>query len=585
MEGGSVQTVLKTINSSSPKPVILNPASNFVVATYWWGRGNMNKNLQRPCPEEITDPIKEEMEEELAEEDPDFKVIYEKLASLNSIKNKRQLTKSEKDQRAAAVKAAADYTTPYFLRDDVKKQIAIRYEAILDKIKKRPGYKPMDKMENMIEKWKATCTKAKCNYIVHELSVERDDYQNAINGKAAFILKCLDACPGRGVLYIDGDMYINKYPGIFDMPNVDFMGRGWNADPRSANTKYKTDVCFDPYVFETSGGTLFFGNTPMGRDLLHKWSNAMADPVNKGKAEDRVISMIVTDTGFVKKGNIVQLPIEYLWLTDKYEGFDKKDASRSRAFIEHPACLTGEERASEQGAASNRTPNGYKEKIEDIIECTKRGGVFYEYVFFPKKKMVNAFGDYLTYMRRARNFETRRPLFNIVPFESKYGKYNLVAAKNAKNMPKVQGKGVAKLPLNPPIPHILAHLRAGNDVQIGNISPAPNAEFTATNRNKSRGAHVKIVVDVTRPMYISASNPIIQHLLRMCKTLEDINVHLTESYVFASRIRWSETGGKVSTRKTIRNRVSKAIETVRKFASVHSQQKRKTRRKTSKRKN
>ena len=568
MEGGSVQTVLQSINGSSPKPVILNPASNFVVATYWWGRGNMNKNLQRPCPEELLDPIKEIMEEELAEEDSEFNAIYSKLASLNATKSKRQLTKGEKDERASAVKAATAYTTPYFARPDIKAQLATRYEAALENVKKKKGYKPMDKMENMIDVWKKTCEKAKCNYIVHELSVERDDYQNAINGKAAFILKCLDACPGKGILYIDGDMYINKYPAIFDTPNVDFMGRGWNADPRSANTKYKTDVCFDPYVFETSGGTLFFGNTPMGRDLLQKWSNAMANPINKGKAEDRVISMIVTATGFVKKANIIQLPIEYLWLTDKYENFDKKDAKRSHAFIEHPACLTGEERATEQGAASNRTPIGYTSKIEDIIECTKRGGIFYEYIFFPTKKIVSGFSDYLNYLKRARNFETRRPLFKIVPFVNKYGKYNSIASKNGKSIPKITGQGVANLPLNAPIPQILAYLRAGRDVRIGNGKQAKNAEFTVVNRNKSNNPHVQITIDVTQPMYISASNVIIQHLLRMCRTLQDINIHLIESYVFVSRIRWAETGK--SKTKTLRRNVSKVIETVRKFASLHS---------------
>ena len=34
------------------KPNIINPKSNFVVITYWWGRGNLNKNTQRPCPED-----------------------------------------------------------------------------------------------------------------------------------------------------------------------------------------------------------------------------------------------------------------------------------------------------------------------------------------------------------------------------------------------------------------------------------------------------------------------------------------------------------------------------------------------------
>lgn len=31
------------------KPEIINPESNFVVVTYWWGRGRDNANIARPC--------------------------------------------------------------------------------------------------------------------------------------------------------------------------------------------------------------------------------------------------------------------------------------------------------------------------------------------------------------------------------------------------------------------------------------------------------------------------------------------------------------------------------------------------------
>jgi len=47
------------------EPVILNPKSNFVVVTYWWGRGNFNKNTQRPCPEELS-----EMEKQILKRQP-----------------------------------------------------------------------------------------------------------------------------------------------------------------------------------------------------------------------------------------------------------------------------------------------------------------------------------------------------------------------------------------------------------------------------------------------------------------------------------------------------------------------------------
>ena len=37
------------INGDSSKPKIVNEKSNFVVVTYWWGRGVLNRNTARPC--------------------------------------------------------------------------------------------------------------------------------------------------------------------------------------------------------------------------------------------------------------------------------------------------------------------------------------------------------------------------------------------------------------------------------------------------------------------------------------------------------------------------------------------------------
>ena len=39
----------KIIERTSAAPTIINDSSRFVVVTYWWGRGNMNKNVARPC--------------------------------------------------------------------------------------------------------------------------------------------------------------------------------------------------------------------------------------------------------------------------------------------------------------------------------------------------------------------------------------------------------------------------------------------------------------------------------------------------------------------------------------------------------
>ena len=48
--GGQTQPVMDypaIIKAHELKMVINNPASKFVVVTYWWGRGNLNKNYLR----------------------------------------------------------------------------------------------------------------------------------------------------------------------------------------------------------------------------------------------------------------------------------------------------------------------------------------------------------------------------------------------------------------------------------------------------------------------------------------------------------------------------------------------------------
>ena len=49
------------IDATKASPVIVNPASKFVVATYWWGGDNKNANTQRPCPEDIGEALKNDM--------------------------------------------------------------------------------------------------------------------------------------------------------------------------------------------------------------------------------------------------------------------------------------------------------------------------------------------------------------------------------------------------------------------------------------------------------------------------------------------------------------------------------------------
>ena len=50
---GDISDIYKNLSDIVPsvnkQPTIINPESNFVVVTYWWGAPNQNANIARPC--------------------------------------------------------------------------------------------------------------------------------------------------------------------------------------------------------------------------------------------------------------------------------------------------------------------------------------------------------------------------------------------------------------------------------------------------------------------------------------------------------------------------------------------------------
>ena len=60
-EAPSNELLVKIIAATKASPTIVNPASKFVVVTYWWGGDNRNRNTQDPCPEEVGDMVKQDM--------------------------------------------------------------------------------------------------------------------------------------------------------------------------------------------------------------------------------------------------------------------------------------------------------------------------------------------------------------------------------------------------------------------------------------------------------------------------------------------------------------------------------------------
>jgi hypothetical protein len=312
-----------------------------VVVTYWWGRGRINKNTQKPCYDE-DEPITKQP------------ITYDK----------------------------------------------------------------------MIDRWEKTCKKANCNYLAIEYNefTVPGGYQLAINAKPLFIKRALELCEGRAVVYIDGDMDVLQYPHIFDMNDYDFMARHWNLDSRNSK-HYERNTCMDITVFETSGGIMYFNNTQNSKRLLSNWIYHTFYKINEGKADDRILSLLLLNHRYMFNLRMFMLPVEYIWLTDRYNkylGYDKK-----KVVIEHAECLTPEEMATEQGASDNREPNIYTNLVSDAIQCSKYGGYFWEYIIFENTKQLGAVKPYLDYLKNSFiedvfEEDTKHP-YEFVEFNDKYG--------------------------------------------------------------------------------------------------------------------------------------------------------------------
>lgn len=550
--GGTIETVERLISETplSDSIHIINPESNFVVATYWWGKENVNKNLQVPCPEDVKQLARPRVVKELLRKFEIPKWAFFIATEMKKIREERELTAQEKIA-VGSVKAVWSRWSKATSEDPEGREIIrrIEEEVFQEQLRTNPSARRGRKFPEMIAEWDEKCRRANVNYVALNTEFPREDYQNAINGKPLFIRKILDAVAPRGVLYIDGDMWVHKYPHIFDIPNVDFMARGWNIDPRTKPQALKKPF-YDPYTFETSGGTMYFANTQRARELLDKWSRESAKPEQAGKADDRILSQVFTTHSYIVGTNIINLPVEYLWLTDMYKGFLKESsdpASIEDVYIEHPYCLTGEERAADQGAAANRTPAGYEEEVVDNINYKRQPETFYEYIYFDgNQSMRDGFARYLKYMKEAKNSFTGQPMMNIIDFANKYGAFNDIATRNLERAGTITSE-TAELPQDATIPQILSVLLSGRDAYVGgrpsNIQPED--EFVgrdASTKKDNIDMYTRFVhVDTASPMFFSSKSTVLRHLLAMCETLADMNKHV-RSYMFLSRIRWNLQG-------------------------------------------
>ena len=458
-----------------------------------------------------------------------------------------------------------------------------------------PTKKPI-KFELMIEQWKASCEKVQCNYLVQEYPefAIPGGYQMAINAKPLFIKKALESVGNRAVVYIDGDMSVNKYPSIFDMKNIDFMARGWNIDPRG-NMHYLSKmkpICFDPFTFETSGGTMYFGNTPDGHNLLKMWHHASSLKQNIGKADDRILSLLITSKQLYIKMNILQLPIEYLWLTDNYTPENKENQYLNRVhydkdaiMFEHAACLTSEERAKKQGAAADRQPKLYDLLVENPINCQTEGGIFFKHIIFESEEQSLPWTKYLRYMSTAKLYkdadnEIIHPYY-VLNYREFYGSATELVMLNIEKakyfIDLIKGlsikKNIVKIITENTFsysneviytPDVIATMLALHHLKISAIYLPSRFNFNMLKKVQTVVKHHNYELitclknddenypdfDKTSPIYLSCTSRILNHILKMSIDMNDFNKNVKLCALFVQLIRCSFITNLINTQST-----------------------------------
>lgn len=289
---------------------------------------------------------------------------------------------------------------------------AIAGESVYQMMHRELRYREPITYEAMAEGWETICRTQGCNYLAIEYPefAQRGGYQMAINAKPFFIKKALELCTGRNVVYIDTDVYLRIYPKIFDLPNIDFMARGWSVDPRSSWSQQES-IEVDPYNFETSGGIMFFAQTEQAISLLDTWAQQSKVFSQDGKADDRILSMVFNARKYLLSMRFIQLPVEYLWLTLNYNpmfmddfGYPRKYVE-NRIYIEHPECLTSEETASDKGASSDRTPKYYSFLTNHVVISE----LLREKLFYPDDTYTSCLRTYLDDLKKMHYYDDGNP--------------------------------------------------------------------------------------------------------------------------------------------------------------------------------
>jgi hypothetical protein len=238
-----------------------------------------------------------------------------------------------------------------------------------------------------------------------------------------------------------------------------------------------------------------------------------------------------------------------------------------KPMISHPFCLTSEEAAVELSdellkKMKSRIPYKYAHYVEDQQLCG-REDLIYEYILYDDRKTAN---QHIRY----NEWGKAEGYFVLVKYNEKYGIFNKIANANMENMRSVkrmledntvsvsidrQYENVAHVSEKDMlIPTILSYLKNGQSViyipnKVKHVSKTIAAisrkikqsyQLIAKNKNDSDKHSKKgymLTLDEQSPIYFSAENKILYHLLVMSENLKQVGSHFNSSSTFISRIR------------------------------------------------
>ena len=206
------------------------------------------------------------------------------------------------------------------------------------------------------------CKKLNINYYVEIYDASDGNYQDLINYKPNFILNTIEKFKEYPVLYTDADMYITKYPEIFDQTHFDCMLYSWYSQVSDFYQDYLTDakVCYNNFKPRASGGTMWWGTSIQSRNALKIWD--IISQNNPGKSDDRVLDIVFNATNAMSNLKCYWLPNEFIYITDKLNGFGAHLKHRwylGEPVIIHPEDITSEEMAGTIASVANRHPADY----------------------------------------------------------------------------------------------------------------------------------------------------------------------------------------------------------------------------------